>query len=216
MYNMKHYDFEISRFIDNELSAGEQKELFSHLSNCEECRNILSDFMEMKKGTESYYDNLPVELKSPVKLLTGDTVIRKRNIYRSLFYMSVAASIILGILFLSKLFAIDRLETKYSALEVKYAGINTDNKGKSQKEFNITTKINNTSFREKGNISSRRNHVIMQDKNKPKLLAANKIEKNPSPDVLKNNNSRFSQKPQEIQIVRVTKNDFLTSQIVGN
>jgi hypothetical protein len=99
---MKHYDFEISRFIDNELSANEQKEVFSHLSGCEECRDLLSDFMEMKKGTKSYYNNLQVELKSPAELLTGNIATKKRNVYKPLFYISVAASIILVLFSLSE------------------------------------------------------------------------------------------------------------------
>ena len=76
---MKHYDLEISRFIDNELSANEQKELFSHLSNCEDCGKILSDFMEMKQNSRSFYENLSVVLNKTFDLPFGTTKRKRRE-----------------------------------------------------------------------------------------------------------------------------------------
>jgi hypothetical protein len=107
---MKHYDLEISRFIDNELSANEQRELFSHLSNCEDCREIISDFMEMKRKTVSYYNNLSIELKTPVKLLASDIKIKKLHIYKHLFYLNMAASIILVLFILLNIRSITGLK----------------------------------------------------------------------------------------------------------
>jgi hypothetical protein len=216
MNKMQHYDFEISQFIDNELSASEQKELFLHLSGCEECSKILSDFMGMKNGAKSHYNNLSAELKSPAGLLIGSTAVKKRNVYKRLFYVSMAASIVFAILLLSKVSDVDRLKIKYTELEVKIVGINNADKSKSQKDITSTINFKNSSFDENKILPTRKDHIIRRYKNKFELLDVNKTERNPSSGVVKNNNSGPSQRPQEIQMVQVTKNDFLTPQIVGN
>ena len=59
---MKDYEFKISQFVDNELSANEQQELFRFLSESEEARQTLVDFMEMKKETKSFYAGMNAEM----------------------------------------------------------------------------------------------------------------------------------------------------------
>ena len=54
-------------------------------------------------------------------------------------------------------------------------------------------------------------------KNKLRIINSIKSEKNLPPADVKNGYSKLSQRfPEEIQIVQVTKNDFLTPQVVGN
>lgn len=47
---MKHYQFQelVSLFIDRELDAGREQELFGHLSDCEECRTFLKASMMLQ------------------------------------------------------------------------------------------------------------------------------------------------------------------------
>ncbi|MGA7722567.1 MAG: zf-HC2 domain-containing protein [Ignavibacteriaceae bacterium] len=213
---MKHYDLEISRFIDNELSANEQKELFSHLSNCEDCGKILSDFMEMKQNSRSFYENLSVVLNKTFDLPFGTTQKKGEKLYKLLFYFSAAASIILGAMFLYKSTSVVRLETKYSALELKYLRTDIAKNNSHQNDFNNKSKIIDITSKEKSELSVQKNYSTSQKKNKLKIINSIKSEKNLPPADVKNGYSKLSQRSQEIQIVQVTKNDFLTPQVVGN
>jgi len=205
---MKHYQLEISQFVDNELPADELKKLFVHLSDCEECRGILSDFMGMKKGSKAFYDDIDVDLKPAIKL-PAEIVPRKvKNTYKTLFYFSAAASIILGLLFLIKLSNVDNLETQYSSLQLKYNELRIEHS--SSKKDDI---INNSSSK---NISSNDEKVSSEKKHHDFKKSDYVSTKNLSSKSLKENYSKFSGKSQQITVVQVTKNDFLTPQIIGN
>jgi hypothetical protein len=99
---MKHYEMEISRFIDNEIPSDEHQRLFAHLSDCEECRKTLMDFMEIKKDSRSYYEDFQIEIKPAFDIPVEIVPKKEKNIYKSFFYFSAAASVILGVLFLTK------------------------------------------------------------------------------------------------------------------
>ncbi|MDP3683936.1 MAG: zf-HC2 domain-containing protein, partial [Ignavibacteria bacterium] len=111
---MKHYEIEISQFMDNELPADEQKNLFAHLSECGECAKVLSDFLNIKMDVKSVYDDMNVELKNSSAVLKADeSLTMKRNVYKTLFYYTAAASVIFG-------FFLFFLEGNQSVLENKY------------------------------------------------------------------------------------------------
>jgi hypothetical protein len=63
---MKHCEFEISCFVDGELPAADEKELFAHLSECPECRRRLNDSLKMKKEISAYYSLMNYENNSAV------------------------------------------------------------------------------------------------------------------------------------------------------
>ncbi len=213
---MKHYELEISRFVDNELSAGEQQQLFTHLADCEDCRKTLADFMEMKKETKELYENIDVDLKPEINLPVGVTPSKEKNIFKPLFYFSAAASIVFGLLFLINLSSVDRLSSKISLLELKYNRLTKNYQTAQKKDVNAEKKINEITSQTNTNLSEKKDNGIELKKNDSELIAINKNDKNLYQEKLKDNYFRPSRRTQEIKVVQVTKNDFLTPQIVGN
>ncbi len=220
---MKHYEQEISQFVDSELPAIVQKELFAHLTECEECRNALSDFMEMKRELETYYENIEIDLSGGINLPVEVKVGKRRNIYKPLFYLSAAASIILGLLFLIKLSNVNKLESQYSSIKEKYSWLAIMYKGVQSDNLKIQSPENNSSISRKTKIQNADNKIPVNknnkenpSKNKTVFLAVNKIIKHNSNPAIKNKLLKSVGRLQEIKVVQVTKNDFLTPQIIGN
>lgn len=56
---MKHYDYEISLFVEDELPDEQVHELNMHLASCKSCRQVLSDYMEIKSDISRFYKELP-------------------------------------------------------------------------------------------------------------------------------------------------------------
>ncbi|MCL5029876.1 MAG: zf-HC2 domain-containing protein [Bacteroidetes bacterium] len=314
---MKHYELEISQFMDNELPADEQKELFIHLSGCEDCRETLSDFMETKKESKSFYNELDAELKS-VKLSAAVQQKREKNIYKTSFYFSAAASIILGILFLMRQSNSAQIEKQYLMLEAKYNELNIEHDSVKKEKIKTGLEAKSLSFAVDKNkimkkhpinqlitdsnkseaIDSQNNPIAYNEvnvqnpgpihfvgvnnaynqkdinaivknvldslqrpefytrdlfyrktpyvkngkilidtsfvrdlflrkhldkyfyspssKHREENLAINKTVKDSSPDIHGNNYFKPLRRSQNIRVVQVTKNDFLTPQIVGN
>ena len=119
-------------------------------------------------------------------------------------------------MFLYKSTSVVRLETKYSALELKYLRTDIAKNNSHQNDFNNKSKIIDITSKEKSELSVQKNYSTSQKKNKLKIINSIKSEKNLPPADVKNGYSKLSQRSQEIQIVQVTKNDFLTPQVVGN
>ncbi len=199
---MKHFELEISQFVDNELFADEQKELFAHLSECEDCRKTLIDFMQMKKESKSFFNELDAELKY-IKLPTVQN--KKINIYKTAFYISTAAAVLLGVLFFLLQSNNTLIEKNYEMLETKYKTLNT--KFDSVNKETITTGVKEKSF-VRNKIPSAKNKTI-------KIVAVNPV-KDLSSNTLEDKKFKTSNRAQKIKIVQVTKKDFLTPQIVGN
>ena len=219
MIKMKHYELEISQFMDNELSDDEQKILFTHLSECEECRKTLSDFMEMKKESRLFYENINVELKSAITLPFGVDSKKEKNIYKPLFYYAAAASIIFGLLFLLQQFDKSKIEKKYTTLETEYRkldrnynqvikGKNDDISGKTLKE-NISRQHIPGNLRAVGEESGEAAAVNRITYNSAKQSSSKLVAEEAG-------YRRYQLRSREIQVVKVTKSDYLTPQIVGN
>jgi len=84
---MKHFDYEINLFVDGELGEIDKKEMFIHLSECEECRNTLSDFLLLKEKSRMHIAENIKEIKNTPK---------KNNLFYKIgFYTSTAAAIVL-------------------------------------------------------------------------------------------------------------------------
>ncbi len=204
---MKHYELEISQFVDNELPVDEQKKFFVHLSNCEECGRTLSDFMRIKKESKLFYNGMDVDFKRSIKLPETILPKKEKNIYKALFYFSVAASIVLGILFLLQQLDGNKIGTKYSILEAKYTALSKnyfDVLKDKAKNFNalLTTNAETPS----------KKYILKKTKSVKSSTGNNFLAATDKKIKLSNKNRNFS----SIQVVKITKSDFLTPQIVGN
>lgn len=96
---MKHYDFEISLYVDNELDDEMQTEMFEHLAKCDECRKTVQGFLSVKKDVNNYYGPISA-YTAPVPELPANAAVN--NSRSSIYAFSAAASlIIVSVLFLT-------------------------------------------------------------------------------------------------------------------
>ena len=84
---MKHYKDEINLFIDCELDADKREELFSHLSECNECRDLMADLLLLKDKSQKYCSDNISNLKTKPKSVN--------KYYMIGFYISSAAAVLL-------------------------------------------------------------------------------------------------------------------------
>lgn len=56
---MKHYEYEISLFVEDELPLEKKEELFLHLSGCKKCSKVLADYQKIKNNIFDFYETLP-------------------------------------------------------------------------------------------------------------------------------------------------------------
>jgi hypothetical protein len=105
---MKHYEFEISQFIDGELTAGEKKELFLHLSECSECQKVFSEYLTLKEKSKDFCagkiaghmkENMSIPLDDVYsKIAPVIPIVEKKKVnifYKSAFYITTAAAALL-------------------------------------------------------------------------------------------------------------------------
>ncbi|MFA6979273.1 MAG: zf-HC2 domain-containing protein [Ignavibacteriaceae bacterium] len=206
---MKHYEFEISQFMDNELPADEQKNLFAHLSDCGECARVLSDFMNIKMGIKSVYDDMNVELKNSFAVIKAqEPVTKKRNVYKTMFYYTAAASVLFG-------FFLFFLEGNQSALEKKYLIL-------LQERFNLQNKYTivlnekqqltemNKNYFDKTNLQTVK---YKAPKNSYRIITT---EKGSYKTVASINKKRLPPGFAQVSYTKITKDDFLIPQMIGN
>ncbi len=116
---MENYELQISRFIDNELPPEEQKELFRFLAEDNEAQQVLADYMEIRKETKLYYKEMDTDKKGavlPLPLFAKP----QRDVYKKLFYISAAASLILAFLLLFNQLKENPLEEKHIGLQSRF------------------------------------------------------------------------------------------------
>ncbi|HEX2983434.1 MAG TPA: zf-HC2 domain-containing protein [Ignavibacteriales bacterium] len=91
---MKHYEYEINLFIDNELDESSQKDLFLHLSQCEECRRDFAKYLIIKEKSRKVIAKDMLSMKT-FFLKKKDQPAN--NIYNraAVFVMAAAAVILL-------------------------------------------------------------------------------------------------------------------------
>jgi len=84
---MRHFEIEISQYIDGELPSEECSELFNHLGTCAECRNEMLVLNKVKENSKNHF----------IKMISGtETKIDVwRSIYKIGFYVTAAATIVL-------------------------------------------------------------------------------------------------------------------------
>jgi len=90
---MKHYEFEMSLYLDGELPKENEMELFSHLTGCEECRKEFLKFHLVKEKTKNHFTK-----KLEVNELKKDN---RSKIYKIGFY-AVSTAAVLVFFLLSK------------------------------------------------------------------------------------------------------------------
>ena len=51
---MKHYEYEISLFVEDELPENKKEELLAHLTNCKRCNALMNDFSNIKSDLAQF------------------------------------------------------------------------------------------------------------------------------------------------------------------
>jgi hypothetical protein len=193
----------ISQFADGELPIEDQGELFKILSLDEEARKIFNEFLSLKNELKSNYNSIDADLsgvKLPVAVET-----KKRNIYRTMFYWSAAAALLI---FVGASFLFSRILTMRTEVEALNAGY------KNIKEKFEEEKAVQNSFK------SRLVNIEHPEKNIPAAPVKSKvqIEKNdiPVPQKQRDLSSRLENIYGNYTQVKITKSDFVIPQMAGN
>lgn len=95
---MKHYEYEINLFIDNELPAPGQKELFAHLAACNECSALLQKYIRIKSAARDYFAGIDADAANSIMPLPDQKNTEIRRSYKKHFYISAAAAVVLLLL----------------------------------------------------------------------------------------------------------------------
>jgi hypothetical protein len=97
---MKHYDYEISRFVEDELPEDEKIKLTEHLTECEKCRETLKDYEEMRDNIKQFYIDIPGEFEIVRNNTDNRDIINLKSVWtRRLFIpFAAAASLIIGLM----------------------------------------------------------------------------------------------------------------------
>lgn len=209
---MKDYEIKISQFIDNELSIDEQQELFCFLSENEDARQTLIDFMEVKKEAKSFYTGMSIEMDgSQIVTISENSKSEKAKKYKTMFYFSTAAAILLAFAFLLNQFKENPILTKYQNLQTEIITLQEKHNDALNKEAKLL-ELNNQLTIEVQNI-------------KTEQLAVNKKRKilTPKPEPSKSNIHVKKAKVKNqnnylanIPTYAITKDDFLGQQVIGN
>lgn len=199
---MKHYESEINLFIDNELSPERQKELFYHLSGCDECRNLLSDFIQLKNETKDFYNRLGYAVYDMRSF--PDTTSDNKSKQKYSIYIAAVAVVILGILFLFQLNDRVNSDKKYSEIYNNFISL--------KKDYDLLSKIDNAEiikstekeFAFDKPKDEKKDVVMIDEKKRDKVLG------------IKHRDSDYLKYVNSLPTEEITKNDFLTPQIIGN
>ncbi len=209
---MKNYELKISQFVDNELSANEQQELFRFLSESEEARQTLIDFMEMKKETKSFYAGMNLELNDSKIVTAGVSAQNERGKkYKSMFYFSAAASIIFAFLFLANQFKENPILAKYQNLQTEMVTLQENYSDILSKQIELV-RVNDQLYEETEKLKTAQ--VVINNKSDKKTPSVEqpKVEKQQKKPNYKNRNNYLA----SIPTYTITKDDFLGQQIIGN
>jgi len=207
---MKDYKITISQFVDNELPVNEQREFFLFLSGNEEARKILADYMKMKNETSSFYAEMDAEFDDTEVISAGiysQKKIEKR--YKMISYFSAAATIVLVSLLLTNFFKnsvtsekYQKLQTKYIILKENYSNVLNEKK----RLVNLTDKfIKETERLRTKQVPTKHKLLHKNYSVKTKNKLGRKL-------TYKNRNTYFA----KIPTYKITKDDFLGQQIIGN
>ncbi len=86
-------EFTIFQYAEGGLDKNEEVKLINHLADCEDCKKILSDYVELKNQTNAYYKTIkPGSVVPSVR----KAVKPKISFRRTMAYTAAAATIIIG------------------------------------------------------------------------------------------------------------------------
>lgn len=209
---MKDYEQKISHFVDNELSANEQKELFRFLSESEEARQTLTDFMEMKKEVKTFYSGMDVEINDSKIVSVGISAQNKREKkYKSMFYFSAAASIIFVILLVVNEFKQNPILTKYQNLKTEMIALQENYSDVLSKQIELV-RVNNQLYEETEKLKTAQLVINNKSDKKVPRVEPPKVEKQKKKLNYKNRKNYLA----SIPTYTIAKDDFLGQQIIGN
>lgn len=211
---MKHYEYEINRFIDHQLKEEEQKELFAHLANCSDCAALLNDYMEIKEKANNFYKGLRYE-PGERKLAFS---YEKKSKYKYGFYFSAAAAIILGFLFLLGLHNKNSNEQKYSQLNAKFITLEKSFKSLTENQTGDKASIKENEIKNSFKNKLRNESAVI--KKKGNAIRQETSHKNNEAKYVsyKKRKTRFDYLDyiDSLPAKHITSDDFLTAQIIGN
>jgi len=200
---MNDIEFKISQFADGELPIEEQGELFKILSIDEEARKIFNEYLSLKSEIKEHYNSIEADLTHIKQPLTKEPA--KRNLYRTLFYWSAAAAILV---LAGASFMFSRMITMKSEVEALNAGYNSL---KSEMEMPKVPQGNFKTALVENKGAVKKKFVVPANKGGQQEKES-KIE----PQVAKNLNSRLDNIYGNFTQVKITKSDFVIPQMAGN
>jgi len=208
MNNTKHYDMEISLFIDNELSDSGQKDLFGHLSTCEYCRASLSKSMELKKRINKRYAEMNPGMINPYKNMKNALPgTNAGKIYKITTALGIAATIILGFFLALTDISNNKSEAGYKQLTQEVSALNEKIKLLSDTKVRTDTCASRCSTPLKNfNKRKTRQTNITQPEKQQTPVADKKVQ---APIKY---HSQYASMP----VVKITKDDFLVQQMGGD
>ncbi len=56
---MKHYEYEISLYVDDELPPDKKEELLTHIAVCKKCKKTFREYTGIKENLTQFYQELP-------------------------------------------------------------------------------------------------------------------------------------------------------------
>lgn len=83
-----NYKYLISQFIDGELAKIEEKSLFSHLAECEECRSFFKSANGISHSIQSSLKEFPAELESEI----FNSIRKKTEVKKKFFFFNPVPS----------------------------------------------------------------------------------------------------------------------------
>ena len=199
---MKEIELQISQFIDNELNDAEQKKLFSVLTEDQNARQILADFMRLKKNISTHHNSITTDLL-PMSFAPDQTKskLEPNRKYKTMFYFSLAASIVLAMLLVWNQKSKDELFEQNNVLLVKYEEVI------NQYSNLMEMKAEKESF----SRQLAKKNILTELRKKPSVKSVSNFQ---NTTFLSRIKQKYETKP--INSVAITKEDFIGGQIVGN
>ena len=214
---MKDYEIKISQFVDNELSVNEQQELFHFLSDSHEAQQTLIDYMAIKNEAKSFYSGLHTEMGNS-KTITHGIIAQneKEKKYKTMFYFSVAASIIFVFLLVVEQYKENPILSKYQNLQTEMIELQENYSDVLNMQTELLV-INNRLFVETKKLKSAQAVINSKsDKSTKHSQQSKKNKKKGERSYSVGIVGRMVASLQNVQTITITKNDFLGGQIIGN
>lgn len=201
---MEDIEFKISQFIDNEMPLEEQGVFFKELSLNAEARFVLNDFLVMKKEISGHYSGMNPDL--PAIKISSYSQGKGANLYKRMFYFS-AAALILVLIGSAFLFS-DLINTRnnLNALKADYTKTGLDLQNSKKDNLPVKTVLAQVSKSSKPRVF----HAAVDTKNQ---AAAEKTGIQNTMPVVRNQMSKYEK---DFVAIKITKDDFLIPQMIGN